>query len=574
VTSPQDLQEVITTLRQVLEVNKLFNYGSQNAVIVKAAPAKMALVEKIISDLDKPRSEVLVDVTVMEVSTQKSQQLAAAFAAGGINMPISFTPRTSLQTLPGQLGTTTSTTSSTGFTNNGSTTTTTSTTGTTTATTGTTTATTGTTSTTTSAPIPLVNLQHITTQDFSLTNVPGGLLEAILTDSATRVLQRPQIRAVANQKAVLKIGEKIPTASGSFQAGTAVTVSPLVNTQFTYIDTGVNLEITPQIHDNGEVSLHVDIDISQVDSYNDLGGIEQPVIGQQKFTADVRMKDGQINLIGGLTQLTDSKTISGIPGLSSIPILKNLFNTNHSQLNKTELLISLVPHIVRGPDYSASNLQEVYAGNQTNYAVRYAQALPVATLPVETTPKDGPGLAPSTVVPPATTVPATPPVSPGLTPGLNPGVTPGAPPRPPLGIPAPPARVSFSPAKIEAQQGSQFTVVIRAEGAANLQSIESQIKFDPKILRVNSITAGDLLQQNALALTPQKNILNDSGEATATLARDPAKGSVSGSGGLLVVTFQAFAKGQTLVTLPRTVLHDATGVGATAGSAPLSVTVK
>jgi general secretion pathway protein D len=555
VTSAQELQEVITTLRQVLEVNKLFNYSSQNAVIVRAEPAKMALVEKIIADLDKPKSEVLVDVMVMEVSTQRSNQLAAAFAPTGINSPIVFTPRTSIQTLPGQLGTT-STTSTTGFTNNG--TTTTATTGTTTSTTGTTTSTTGTT-TTTSAPIPLVNLSHISTSDFSLTNVPGGLLEAIMNDSATRVLQRPQIRAADNFKAVLKIGEKIPTASGSFQPGVGgVGINPLVNTQFTYIDTGVNLEMTPRVHDNGEVSLHIDIDISQVDSYNDLGGIQQPVIGQQKFTADVRMKDGQINLIGGLTQLTDSKTVSGIPGLASVPILKNLFTSNQTTLNKTELLISLVPHIVRGPEITAENLKDVYAGNATNYAVRYSQAVPVITAAAA----DG---APPAGVPPLTVPAATNPTP--LTPEVP--VKPAVP-----AAPGPPARISFSPGRVEAQQGSQFTVSIRADGATNLQSVESQIKFDPKVLKINSITAGDLLQQNGVTLAPQKNILNDSGDASATLARDPAKGSVSGSGALLVVTFQAFGKGQTLVTMPRTMLHDATGAGVTAGSAPLSVIVK
>ena len=117
ITSPQELQEVITTLRQVIEVNKLFNYSSQNAIIVRAEPARMALVEKIIADLDKPKAEVLVDVMVMEVDSTRSRQLAAAFAPTGINSPIAFTPRTSLQTLAGQLGPLRRPT--TGFSNNG-----------------------------------------------------------------------------------------------------------------------------------------------------------------------------------------------------------------------------------------------------------------------------------------------------------------------------------------------------------------------------------------------------------------------------------------------------------------------
>ncbi len=558
VTSPQELQEVITTLRQVIEVNKLFNYSSQNAIIVRAEPARMALVEKIIADLDKPKAEVLVDVMVMEVNSTRSRQLAAAFAPTGINSQIAFTPRTSLQTLAGQLGTT-STGSTTGFSNNGTGTSTSTTGGTSTTTSSsTTTNSTSTGTSTTSSPIPLVNLQHISTQDFSLTNVPGGLLEAIMSDSGTRVLQRPQIRAVDNFKAVLKIGEKIPTASGSYSPGVgSVGVNALVNTQFTYIDTGVNLEMTPRVHDNGEVSMHIDIDISQVDSYNDLGGISQPVIGQHKITLDVRMKDGQINMIGGLVQLSDSKTISGVPGLANIPILNRLFTSDQTTTSKDELLISLTPHIVRGPEITAENIKEVFAGNATNYAVRYA---PRAMAPMA----DGAGVAPGAG--------ANAPGGPVTMPAASP-MTPAAPivTQPALG---PTARVSFAPSQLDAQMGSSFTVAIRAEGVTNLQSFESQLKFDPKVLKINSISAGDFLEQNSGPLVPKRNILNDSGDASATLARDPAKGPVNGSGSLLTVVFEAVGKGRTAVVMPKAVLRDAAGGVVNGGGAPLTVTVK
>jgi general secretion pathway protein D len=553
ITAPQELQEVITTLRQVVEVTKLFNYSSQNAIIVKAEPARMALVEKIIGDLDKPRPEVVVDVVVMEVDSTHTRNLAAAFAPTGINTSVLFTPRASLQTLASSLGTSTSTGT---FTNNGTTSTT---TGTTNSSTATSTAT-GTSSSTSSTalPIPITNLGQINGHDFSISNVPGGMLEAVMTDAGTRILQRPSLRAVNNQKATLKIGEKIPTASGSFQAGVgAVGTNALVNTQFTYIDTGVNLEITPFVHDNGEVSLHLDIDISQVDSYADLGGLSQPVIGQHKLTLDVRMKDGQINMVGGLIQFQTSKNLSGVPGLANIPLLGRLFNTEQLNTSNSELLITLIPHIVRSPDITEENLQEVYAGNQTNYQVRFAPAAATEANP------ETPGAAP------------------GATPGATPAITPGTPAsksivRPALPPPSAPnsGRVSFSPAQIDAHQGSTFVVKIRADGATNLQSIESQIKFDPKVLRVNSILAGDLLQQNGLTLTPQRNILNDSGTASATLSRDAAKGGVSGSGELLIITFQAVAPGQSLVSMPKTVLHDGSGGETTVGAAPVSVTVK
>ena len=103
-----------------------------------------------------------------------------------------------------------------------------------------------------------------------------------------------------NVKATLKIGEKEPIATGSFQPGVAgVGVNPLVNTQFTYQDVGVNVEITPRVHENGDVTMHIDLDISTVASYVNVGGISQPVIGQRKVQHDIRMREGEVGLLGG-----------------------------------------------------------------------------------------------------------------------------------------------------------------------------------------------------------------------------------------------------------------------------------
>ncbi len=359
VTIATELQEIMTTLRQVAEVSKVFNVASQNAIVVRAEPDRMAIVEKIVADLDKRRSEVLVDVTVMEVNSTHSRQLAAAFAPTGISSTISFTPRSALQTAASSLASTSSTTTST-------------------------TSTTSSSTTTSAETVPLSNLLKIDGRDFSLTNVPGGLLEAIMSDAGTRVLQRPQIRAVDSMKAVLKIGDRVPTASGSYSSGVATTaVSALVSTQFTYIDTGVNLELTPRVHDDGEVSMHVDVDISQVSSYVDLGGIEEPVISQRRATVDVRMRDGQINIIGGLLQLADSKTVSGVPGLASIPLVNRLFTSQQVENDKTELLISIVPHIVRAPEMTVSNLAAVQSGDATNFKVRHAMKSPPALTSVQ-----------------------------------------------------------------------------------------------------------------------------------------------------------------------------------------------
>jgi general secretion pathway protein D len=521
-----DLQELLTTLRTVTDINKIYQYTSQSALIVRCAADKMLLAEKIINDLDKPRNEVVVDVIVMEVSSDILKNLATQFAPGGVNTSIAFNPRPSIQ---GAAATSTTGTTST-------------TTGTTT---GTTTPTTTTTSATpTGASIPLSNVNKISTADYSITGIPGALIEATMSDSGTRVLQTPQLRSIDQVKASLHIGDKVPTASGSFGSATGsvgVGISPLVQTQFTYVETGVNLDMLTKVHDGNEVSLHLDIDISQVTSYVNIGGISQPEISQRKLSQDIRTRDGEISLIGGLMQSQDTNTKNGIPGLASIPVLGRLFYGTQTEKVRDDLVIVMIPHIVRFPDITTENLRGVATGSEQNVHMT----------------RSGPAVKPDTPAPAA------------------PAPAPGAPPATAPALPAPgAATISFLPGHATADLGSAFTVTLRAANVTDLNSIAAQLKFDPKIVRINNIGAADLIQQTGPPLTPSKNILNDSGDATFTVARDPNGAGVSGAGGLVTIVFQAVGKGTTTVALQQLTLK-ATGDRPIPANTPsLMVTVK
>jgi general secretion pathway protein D len=522
VTSPQEMQELLTVLRTVVDVQKVFNYTSQNALVVRAESDTMALVEKLIADLDKPRGEVIIDVMVMEVSSTYMRNLTAAFAPTGITTSAMYGKTTS-----------TSATSTSG--------------------------TTPVAGTTTTNPLTLNRLGRISSQDYSLTNLPGAQFEAVLNDAATRVLQSPQIRAADKAKASIKIGDKVPTATGSFQPGVgSVGVSPLVNTQFTFLDVGVLIEITPYLHDNNEVSMHMDLDVSQVKSRIDLGGISQPIIGQNKAIADIRLKDGEVNLIGGIIQQTDSKATTGIPGLASIPILGRLFSGENIQKDRTELVIAIVPHIVRGSDVTRSNLQGVAVGNATQIKVGYAPRKPA---PVPVTAGAGPlAGAPPATAPPMNGPPATAPL--GVPPATAPAENEPLPtPPPPSGPPAPRlpgpggpgpslpgfARLSFLPGNsVDTQLSQSITVTIYAENVKDLTEAVARLQFDPKILRVNNIVAGDLPQRGGVTVQPSKNILNDAGQAEVSFSRETG---VSGSGGLFSIILQAVGRGNTMLTL-------------------------
>jgi general secretion pathway protein D len=533
VTTPQELQEIVTAVRSVADIQRLFVYNAQNAIIARGEADRIALAEKIIHDLDKPKSEVVVDVLVFQVSSDMTRTLGAALSS--LSIPVNFAPRSTISTPSSSTSTTASTSTPT------------------TNTTGTT-ATTGSTTTSTSASVPLALLSKVGTNDFS-TVLPSGMLQAVLSDSGTRVLQSPQLRSVDNQKATLKIGEKEPIASGSFQPGVGgVGINPLVNTQFTFIDVGVNVDLTPKVHDNGEISMHIEVEISSVQSYVNLGGISQPIIAQEKVIHDIRMKDGEVNLLGGLKQSSDSTTLTGIPGLSSIPVIKWLFSSKQVSKSSQELVIALIPHIVRRPDYTEEEMRGIAVGNATVVKLNYAHP-PQAD--GEPAPKSATPPAPGAPAAPLATPPASanpPAAAPVTVPQVNapPSATtstPGAPPS----APAPPqanASVNFVPAQVETIMGGSFSVNLVVANATDLFSAPLQIKFDPKVLKLNDVAQGNLMASDGQQATFTKNIQNDTGEADITLNRLPGTGGITGSGMLVTLSFTTLARGATSVSAP------------------------
>lgn len=537
VTTAQELQEILTAARSIADVQRMFAYNAQTAIIARAEADRIALAEKIISDLDKPKSEVIVDVIVMESSRVRSRDLQAGI--NGIDSPVIFNPPADIRIPTGSTGGGTS-----GGTTGG----------------GTTGGTTGGATGGSVPGIPLTSLNKIGRGAYYTVTVPNGRFQALLKDSNTRILQAPQVRAADTAKASLKIGQRVPVASGSFQpgfGGVGMGVSPLVNTQFQYLDVGVNVDITPKIHGTDEVSLHVDVEISNVSDRVDLGGISQPVIGQRKVSHDVRMREGEVNLLGGLMQTQETKSVSGVPLLSSIPLLGRLFSSEILERNQSELLIALIPHVVRAPDISDVNVRGIAVGNASVVKLNYAPRKPAS------------GETPSGVV--------TPPASAATLPSAAPPATAAAPPTPaaPPAAPAPaaPVRITFAPPQVATPLGAAVTVTVMAENASDMLAVPLQLKFDPKVLRLNDVILGALLVSGGQPPAFTWKSDNDAGEAVINLSRQPgAPGNPSGT--LVTLVFQAIARGSTTVGFSQVAPRNAQNAAIPVETGPLTVDVR
>jgi general secretion pathway protein D len=468
-----------------------------------------------VDDLDKARPEVIVDIDVMQISKDKSHTL-------GLSPPTSASI-----TLQSNINQTTTTT------------------------TGTTTSGTGATVTqgTGTPGINLNTLGNLNATNFNVT-IGTATLTTVMSDTDTKLIQSPQIRALDNQKASLKIGERLPVATGSFQPGIGgVGINPLVNTQFQYIDVGVNIDVTPHVHADRDVTLKVTMEISSQIGQSSIGGITQPIIGQKKVDlGEIRLKDGETSLIGGIMDDTQTKALSGIPGLAQIPILRYLFGQVTADHSSDETVFAITPHIIRSTDVNELNQRAIDIGTSTTIELRHAssaQAAPQAA---------NPGAA-------SNAAPANPPTRPnaGQPAAANASATPS---------------FLFDPPTVQTTKGNTFMVNLLISGAQNVYSVPVQVNYDPKMLQLVNVSNGGFLSQDGQAVALVHREDEAVGQSQITATRPPGSGGVSGQGAVITMTFEAKASGQTPLTITRGGARDPGLQAITVNGAQASVTVQ
>jgi general secretion pathway protein D len=508
VSQQNDANEILVAIRNLLDPSiKVFLVTSQNAIILRATPDELILAEKLINDLDRTKAEVVVDVAVLEVSRQKERDL-------GITLPTSFglTPQAS---------------------NANST------------------STSGSSSTTTSG-ITLNTLANLNATNFAV-SIGGGTVNALLSDSDTRILQNPRVRATDGQRATLKIGSKIPVATGS--STSTLTTTALATTQFTYLDVGVNIDITPTVHYDREVSLKLKIEISAQNGSVTIESVTEPIISQRVVEQVIQLKDGEPSILAGLLQQQDTKSVSGTPGLGEIPFLKYFFASTDKVQQSDEIVFLLIPHIVRESIVSDDNTRKIFTGTSQSVELIHRDPPPMLAangraLNTGNTGLDGPHLEKSTAALAAQSMLGK------LADDAKRGPTPtGMGASPTAGTGRQPITLNVVPAVATQAVGTTFQVAVMASNAHDLASAPMQMQFDPKVLALVNVDSGDLLQRDhqAVALVHRDE---GNGAVTISASRPPGSGGVDGQGAICVLTFKAIAAGDSTLAITRVGLQD------------------
>jgi len=593
-------------VQPAIAVNK-----TTNTLTVRATAAVVQILEKIIEQNDKPRAEIVVDVEILEVDRSRVKnyglQLTPEYAIGALFSP-EVSPVGSVTQTPGTGGT--GATGSTG---------------------GTTSNNTGQ-STAPSAvrPPPLFNLNTISrgvsTADFWMA-VPAAIIKFLESDSHTKVVAKPQLRGSEGTKLSFAVGDQIPIVSTSYTpiATGGAGVNPLSSYQ--YKDVGVKVEMTPRVTVEGDIILDLTLEDNQLGADKAVAGVTVPSFVQRTVTTRLRLRDGESNMLAGLIQERDQKSISGFPGAIHLPFFKQLLSSNATQNDQVEIVMLLTPHIVRTQELTETDLKPIYIGSQQNLGVGGPPPL-IAAPPLEPPPAPAPppGVAPAgaplpggttlrapgggtVAVPPGSTpipgtvlVPPAPTAAPtptetGATPPAAPGATPPAtttppaagqpqtPAQPPATTPpaTPPAEPTTSAGIGQAQiivspsgttfrvGGGPYVVPISVSNAARLSTITLTLTFDATRLRVRTVQEGSFMRAGGVSVTFGNQV--NGNRIDITLARAADATGASGTGLLAAVLFDAIAPGSATITSS----GSATGPGGTPMGlrfTPVTITVQ
>ena len=561
--SNSDVGDVMTLLRTLIESRKLAPNERLNAVTLRDSPAKVKIAERLIQANDKAGAEVVVDVELMQIDTSKLREIGLSLDPRQIGFALDSGGATDGSAGPGR-GT-----------------------------------------------IRFSELEFLNASNWFVT-IPDFLINFIKDKTEAQTLARPQLRISEGETATFVVADQVPIPVTRFNTANTVGSNIVPVTSFQYQDVGITIEITPRVHHNNEVSLKVNVEVSNI-----AGSVgDQPIIGTREISTTIRLKDGETNFLAGLIRTDESVSEEGVAGLSELPLLGRLFSKKRSSTKRTDIILTLTPHIIRRADVTLEDLQPMWVGTETQFsfgggrpALESAVEGPFDTedereralerrrqrlqqLPQRLRGRSGE--APEEEVP--TGVDLVPSSAPSPPPGAAspPGAAATDPPVLPfigdseLSLPALAApeegqafaagaaataaaeiEIALGPATIVVRPGDTFEVAIRIEAERPVSHLPMTVAFDPELLEIVDTTHGDFLGTEGRA-----QVLVDTGTPGHIVVGASRWGRSTGSSGrgeLLKLRFRALALGECELSFVRyraldALLQPIESVAARAGS--------
>ena len=407
----------------------------------------------------------------------------------------------------------------------------------------------------------------------SLAIVDGTLVNKLNTNIAinlkvlegrSNLLSNPRIRVKSRQKAKVQIGERVPVISSTTTPTTGGTTVALVSQQITYLDIGLKLEVEPTVNMDDTVSIKLSLEVNTLgEKVETVTGAVAYRVGTRTTNTVLELKDGETQVLSGLIRDDDRRTANRLPVVGEFPILDRLFGTVATTDEKTEIVMSITPRLIRTVKRADVADQESWSGTESAFRTRPLMAQP---LPPDTKPEAKPETKPAAVAPrpvqpfnnnaPAAVNPAAPQVSgqpllPSERMGLPAGTAAGA--VAVAGIPAA-ADGSFGISWLgaaSARAGQEISVALNLRSAAPVSSAAFQLQFDPAAVEILGVEEGLMMRQDNQPTTFNQTV-DPAGRIYGGVARSSGKG-VNGNGTLAIIRLRAKPGAGVIVLQPLTI---------------------
>ncbi len=462
-------QDIFAALQQMLRTQyrapNIFVDKNLNTVTVRDTPANLELAAELIRKWDKPKGEIIIDLEIMEVSRQKLRQIgldiekAVGFRYAG----------------PGAV----EGEANAGWYNLGE-----------------------------------VDLGAASSYQITL---PTSYIRFLASDADTKVLAQPRLRGVSDEEIDAMIGQQVPIPQTTFTPIAAGGVNQQPVTSFTYQDVGFKIKIKPKIHIEGEVTLEIELEITNISG---AGFADIPIIGTRKVKNTLRLKDGETNLLAGLLRDEERKSLRGIAGLTSIPLLGSLFGLTDQTIDKTELIMTITPYIIRSIPRTPEDDKPLWI-----------QLEGVSTIGKEERSLGEEGPMPEEI----TEREAATAVEEGA----------GEEPREEAGE----SQISLDPANFEVPQGREFRVSVNLRTQQEVGNLSLNLSFNPQVIKLKDVIEGDLTRQMGEKVPFLKNVDNSGGSCTIGFSSPQINRGFKGGGSLAVLVCEAAAQGETSIAV-------------------------
>ncbi len=344
-------------------------------------------------------------------------------------------------------------------------------------------------------------------------------LKAMMQDTDTNILASPRIRARNREKAKIMIGDRVPVITNAVTP--VATGSPVVTGNVQYLDVGLKLEVEPDIRLNNEVAIKINLDVSSIvkEVQNTMSGTLAYQIGTRNASTLLQLKDGETQILAGLIDNEQRNSASKVPGLGQLPILGRLFSEHNNNGTKTEVILSITPHVIGKVHQPKASEVEYWSGTEANV---HSRPVTLKQVKVAVTSNNASLASPAIPTENAQQTVLAAPVLAGTD-------TPDAAAVTPL--------VLSWQGPSQAKVGDKISLTLNTQSTQGVKSLGFLVGFDPNVLKAVDVIEGSFLKQGNSPSKLAKVIDQASGQILVDLSSTTATGA-SGTGSVVAIVFE------------------------------------